>query len=84
MADWKTMDTAPQDGRNVLLWATLRTIPPYEEPGPVVGRWHKAPVEQWKPVPDLLDKGTALIPYYWTDIPDFPYRRHDGRYGHWA
>jgi hypothetical protein len=38
-ANWKAMDTAPKDGTNVLLWATLKTIPPYEEPGPVVGHW---------------------------------------------
>jgi hypothetical protein len=68
---WKTMESAPKNGTKVLLWATLKTPAPYDPPGPVVGRWIKAPVEQWRPVPDLLDKGIALIPTHWTDIPAF-------------
>ncbi len=67
-ADWKTMDSAPKDGTKVLLIARLDIQG--EEPGPVVGHWLKT-VEEWRPVPDLLDKGTKLISSYWTGFPEF-------------
>jgi len=67
-ADWKSMDSAPKDGTKVLLIARLDIHG--DEPGPVVGLWVRA-VEEWRPAPDLLDKGTKLIPSYWMDIPEF-------------
>jgi hypothetical protein len=33
----RTFYTAPRNKTKLLLWATLKTIPPYDEPGPVVG-----------------------------------------------
>ncbi len=71
-AAWKAMESAPKDGTKVLLWATLKTPAPYDPPGPVVGRWVKPPVAQWRPAPDLLDKGIELIAFYWTELPDPP------------
>jgi hypothetical protein len=68
-ANWKTMESAPKDGTPVLLIAKLDL--PDEEPGPVVGRWQKA-VEEWRLVPDVLDKGHKLVPSHWTDIPELP------------
>ena len=62
------MDNAPKDGTNVLLIARLNIQG--EEPGPVVGHWLKA-VEEWRPAPDPLDRGTELIPSFWTEIPEF-------------
>jgi hypothetical protein len=69
-ANWRTMDYAPKDGRKVLLIAKLDL--PGEEPGPVVGRWYRAPVEEWRPTPEPLNTGRKLIPSLWMEIPEFP------------
>jgi hypothetical protein len=49
MIDWKPIDTAPKDGRPVMLRARFRGHPP--EIGnsfEVVGYWCPYPVERWK------------------------------------
>jgi hypothetical protein len=67
--NWKTPDSAPKDGTPLLLFAKLDY--PQEEPGPIVGHWDSA-VHQWRPLPELLDKGVKLVLSYWTDIPELP------------
>jgi hypothetical protein len=44
--NWKAMDSAPKDGRKVLLIARLSIST--EQPGPVVGYWLKT-VQGWRP-----------------------------------
>jgi hypothetical protein len=66
MTDWKPMDTAPKDGRSVLLWARLAVYP--LEPDSffeVVGYFHRAPgVERWK----TRETDEDLIAKYWAPI----------------
>jgi hypothetical protein len=65
MIDWKPIESAPQDGRSVLLRARFRGHPP--EIGnsfEVVGYWHPYPVERWK----SLGTDEDLIPTEWAPI----------------
>jgi hypothetical protein len=66
MTDWKPIDTAPRDGRSVLLRARLRANPP--EIGNslvVVGYWCPYPVERWK----TRDGDEDLYATHWAPIP---------------
>jgi hypothetical protein len=50
MTDWEPMNTAPKDGRPLLLWARLRAHPPEKDSFfEIVGFFHRASgVERWK------------------------------------
>ena len=72
MIKWQSMDTAPQDGRPVLLWARLSSYPP--EPNdhfPIVGFWHRA-IMRWKVAPENLNPQEALIATHWAPLPAKP------------
>jgi hypothetical protein len=70
MTGWKSIESAPKDGRPLLLFATLKTISPglSNKPVPVVGHWHRA-IERWKVWPDHLGGGAELLPTHWAWIP---------------
>ena len=71
MTSWKPIKDAPKDGRSVLLWARIKTVPPGNvDFSPIVGFWHKD-IEQWRVAPEHLS-GEVLIPTYWTKIPEVP------------
>jgi hypothetical protein len=57
MTSWKPIDSAPKDGRSVLLWARLKTAPAEKDAPnyPIIGRWDNW---QWQ----------VLIPTYWTEL----------------
>jgi hypothetical protein len=71
MTDWKSIESAPKDGRPLLLFASLKTVSPGldNKPVPVVGHWHRA-IERWKVWPDHLGSGAELIPTHWAWIPE--------------
>jgi hypothetical protein len=72
MIDWQPIETAPMDGRPVLLWARLRAHPP--EPGSffeVVGYYNRASgVERWK----TRETDEDLEAIHWAPIPKPPTR----------
>ena len=72
MSDWKPIETAPKDGRSILLWARLSSYPP--EPAdhfPIVGFWHQA-IMRWKVAPENLNCQEALIATRWAPLPPNP------------
>jgi len=73
MTNWKPMDNAPRDGRPVLLWARLKSVPPgSNDHSPIVGFWNKS-IDRWEATPDLSYLGSeVLIPKYLTELPEPP------------
>lgn len=72
MMTWKPIEDAPKDGRSVLLWARLKTVPAERDDidYPIVGFWLRN--IGWKVAPELLNSDEELIPTYWTEIPEPP------------
>lgn len=72
MRDWSTINTAPTDGRSLLLWARLSSYPPEtSDHFPIVGFWHSA-IMRWKVAPEQLNAQEALIATHWAAIPNAP------------
>jgi hypothetical protein len=72
MTNWKPIDSAPTDGRALLLWARLTSVP--AEPdgfNQVVGFWDRS-IGQWKIAPEILNKSEVLDARYWTELPNPP------------
>jgi hypothetical protein len=69
--NWKPIASAPKDGTPVLLWVTQFGTAGQSEPSAVAGFWHKA-VEQWRMVPDYLNRGENLTASYWMELPKPP------------
>jgi hypothetical protein len=72
MIDWQLMETAPRDGRPVLLCAKLSSYPP--EPKnhfPIVGFWHQT-IMRWKVAPEHWNPQEELIATHWAPIPKSP------------
>lgn len=66
---WSDMETAPKDGRAILLIATA--VIGGDAPAAVVGHWTE---DRWRTLPiasglrwDAID----LLPRYWMQIPEF-------------
>lgn len=63
MSEWKKIESAPRDGRNVMLWAD----------GAVIAKWSRqqAPAFPW-----LTDGGSEAIrhdiPTHWMPLPNPP------------
>ena len=72
MTSWKPMEAAPKDGRPVLLWARLASVPPGDNDfSQIIGFWDNS-IKRWKVEPELLNKAEVLIPIYWTELPPEP------------
>jgi hypothetical protein len=72
MTDWKSIDTAPRNGRPVLLWARLKTTPPGEDDFyAIVGFWHRS-IQRWKVSPEHLNREEDLIASHWAPLPEPP------------
>jgi hypothetical protein len=76
MTNWKAIEDAPKDGRSVLLWARLKTMPAEQDDFgyPIVGFWVRNIGS--KVAPELLNPDEELLPIYWTELPLEP--RSDG------
>ena len=59
MTSWKPIEDAPKDGRSVLLWARLKTIPAEQDDigYPIVGFWLRD--IGWKVAPEFLNALTT-------------------------
>jgi hypothetical protein len=70
MTDWQPIETAPKDGRSILLWARLRANPPESSDHfELVGYYHQASgVERWK----SRETDKDLVPDCWAPIPKPP------------
>jgi hypothetical protein len=70
MTDWQPMESAPKDGRSMLLWARLRANPPESNDHfEVIGYFnHASGVERWK----ARETDEDLEPDYWAPIPKPP------------
>jgi hypothetical protein len=69
---WQSIETAPKDGRPVLLWARLRSHPPSEDDfHRIVGFWHRA-IGRWKVSPEELNGQEDLIAVLWSALPEPP------------
>ena len=67
---WKTMDSAPNDGRAILLFARLNIQG--SKPEIMVGFW-SVHVFAWRPMPDVLNtKGLDLVANDGTELPKLP------------
>jgi hypothetical protein len=65
MNTWKSMDSAPKDGRRILLIVHNAHD---EYVGPAVGYWGGTQtLKQWKLAP--YDRGENVRAICWTDIP---------------
>jgi hypothetical protein len=69
-AAWKTIESAPKNGRAVLLYARCKTNPDHTF-APIVGFWNKQ-LTLWKVAPECLNRGEELIPSHWMEIPELP------------
>jgi hypothetical protein len=70
MNGWKSIESAPKDGRALLLFARLKSNPD-QVAYPVVGFWHDQ-IKRWKPFPELLNREEELIPSWWIGFPEPP------------
>jgi hypothetical protein len=72
MVNWQSIDTAPKDGRSVLVWARLGSSP-FEKGDhfPIVGFWHPT-IMCWKVAPEHLNPQEELIASHWAPIPKLP------------
>jgi len=76
MSNWKPIETAPMDGRPVLLWARLTSVPAEPDSfSPVVGFWHRS-IGRWKIAPEILSKSEVLDARCWTELPAPPNGQH--------
>ena len=71
MTAWKTMESAPKDGTEILLVARFQIYGGDGTISRVVGAWNEH-VQQWRLSPEFLDNGEYLIPSHWAQIPELP------------
>jgi hypothetical protein len=71
MTAWKTMESVPKDGTEILLVTRFQIHSRNGPPSRVVGYWHKK-IERWRPAPAWMDSGEDLLPTHWTEIPELP------------
>jgi hypothetical protein len=73
---WKRMDSAPKDGRPMLLNARFK-LDASSKHAPVVGYWNNH-VRQWKLAAEYVSQADELLPDYWMEIPKPPaaYQQH--------
>ena len=71
MTAWKTMESAPKDGTEILLLARFQIYGGDDTISGVVGAWNEH-VQQWRLSPEFLDNGEYLIPSHWAQIPELP------------
>jgi hypothetical protein len=72
MTSWKPIKDAPRNGRPILLWARLKSVPA-ERDGfnyPIVGFWLRN--IGWKVAPELLNRDEELLATHWTELPEEP------------
>jgi hypothetical protein len=70
MTSWKLMKDAPRNGRPVLLWARLKSVPADRDSVsyPIVGFWLRN--FRWKVAPEILNRDEELLATYWTELPE--------------
>jgi hypothetical protein len=74
MIDWRPIETAPQDGSSILLWARFRAHPLERDSFfEVVAYWHGPPVERWK----TRDTDEDLYAEKWAPLSSGGGRRND-------
>jgi len=72
VSKWKPIESAPIDGRPVLLWARLKSSPPADDDFyAIVGFWHRS-VQRWKVSPEHLNREEDLIALFWAALPEPP------------
>lgn len=72
MTSWNPINTAPRNGRPLLLWARFKSSPPGEATFyPVVGFWHRS-IDRWKVAPEDLNGSEELIATHWAALPEPP------------
>ncbi len=67
MNEWQAIETAPQDGTSVLLWARPNGLPEYGL-SVWIGAYRGSYTEGW----DSDDSGRWLAPTHWHPLPEPP------------